>query len=222
MSVFWRERTLKSGSWAHGLSWLLAPKRLIQGWHPKIRSEPRLGGRYIQFEPVTWSGPFVFAGRPAVKALSPTPQEDEALVVGYLIERGYGPSPLHPNPSHDVMDPTWHWRGFERCLAERPLRSHLNNFMNDLAPPDRVIWIVVEGPGELLNEAMPYSGMSTLDRVIDTLDAAAPDQWVSVMCGVRFQREQCLRFTEAQILREFSGVLVQAAKIAEVVESEIP
>jgi hypothetical protein len=94
--------------------------------------------------------------------------------------------------------------------------------MNDLAPPERVIWIVIEGPGFLLNEVMPYSGMSTLDRVKDTLDAATSDQWISVMCGVRFQREQCVRFSKAQVLREFSGVLVQAARIAKVVESAIP
>jgi len=222
MSVFWRERTLKSGSWAHGLSWLLAPKRLIKGWHPKIRPEPRLGGRYVQFEPVSWSGPFDFAGRPAVKAVSQPSQQDEALVVGYLIERGFALSPSHPNPSYDVMDPTWHWRGFERCLAEPSLRNQLNDLMNDFTPPERVVWIVTEGPDALLNEAIPYSGMSTLDRVKDALDAATSDQWVSVMCGVRFQREHCLRFSEAQILREFSGVLVQAAKIAKVVEGAIP
>jgi hypothetical protein len=222
MSVFWRERTLNSGSWAHGLSWLLAPKRLITGWHPKIRPEARLGGRYVQFEPVTWSGPFFFAGRPAVKAMSQSSPEDEAIVVGFLIERGYGLSPSHPNPSHDVMDRTWHWRGFERCLTEPSLRNQLNDLMNQFAPLERVIWIVTEGPHPLVNEAIPYSGMSTLDRVKGTLDATTSDQWVSVMCGVRLQREHCLRFSEAEILREFSSVLVQAAKIAKVVESAIP
>lgn len=222
MTVFWRERTLKSGSWAHGLSWLLAPKRPIKGWHPKIRPEPRLAGRYVQFEPVNWSGPFAFAGRPAVKAVSQPEPEDELLIVGYLIERGYGLSPSHPEPSHDVMDRTWHWRGFERCLAEPPLRNQLNALMNDFAPPERVIWTVVEVPSTLLNEGIPYSGLSTLDRVKETVDAATSDQWVSVMCGVKFQREQCLRFSEPEILREFSGVLVQAAEIAKFVESVIP
>jgi hypothetical protein len=222
MSVFWRERTLKSGSWAHGLSWLIAPKRLIKDWHPKIRPDTRLGGRYVQFEPVNWSGPFDFAGRPAVKAISHPSQQDEALVVGYLIERGYELSPSHPNASHDVMDPTWHWRGLERCLAEPILRQQFNDLINDFASPDRVVWIVTEGPDALSNEAIPYSGMSTLDRMKDALDAATSDQWVSVMCGVRFEREQCLRLSEGQILSEFSGVLIQAAKIGTFVESAIP
>ena len=110
----------------------------------------------------------------------PSP-EDDALVVGFLIERGYGLSPSHPLPSHEVMDRTWHWRGFELCLAERPLGNRLNDLMNDFARPERVIWIVVEGPGTLLNEGVPYSGMSTLDRVREIVDAATSDQWVSVM-----------------------------------------
>ena len=157
-----------------------------------------------------------------MKAVSLPEPEGEFLIVGYLIERGYGLSPSHPEPSHDVMDRTWHWRGFERCLAEPPLRNHLNALMNDFAPPERVIWTIVETPSTLLNEGTPYSGLSTLDRVKETVDAATSDQWVSVMCGVKFQREQCLRFSEPEILREFSGVLVQAAEIAEFVESVIP
>jgi len=94
--------------------------------------------------------------------------------------------------------------------------------MDDFVPHERVIWIVAERPDGLLNEVIRYAGMSTLDIVKATVDAATSDQWVSVICGVRFQRERCLHFSEAQILCEFSGVLVQAAKIATVVESAIP
>jgi hypothetical protein len=153
--------------------------------------------------------------------MSQPSSEDEALVVGYLVERGYGRSPSHPDPSHDVMDQTWHWTGFERCLSEQPLRQSLDALMDDFARPERVIWVVTEGPDGLRNEAIPYSGMSALARVKNTLDAASSDQWVSVMCGVRFEREQCLRFSEAQVLHEFSELLVHAAKIANVVESAV-
>lgn len=222
MSVFWREGNLESGAWAHGLSWLLAPKRLIKGWHPKIRPESRLGGRYVQFEPVNWSGPFVFAGRPAVKAMSHMAPQEEALVVGYLVERGYALSPSHPIPNHEVMDRTWHWRGFERCLTDRRLSSHLNDLMNDLAESGRVIWTVVEGPGAVVNTDIPYSGVSTLDRVKAIVDGASANQWVSVMLGVKFTKEQCLRFSKADILQEFSGLIVQAAEITTVVENAIP
>jgi hypothetical protein len=93
--------------------------------------------------------------------------------------------------------------------------------MYGFASPDRVVWIVTEESDALLNETIPYLGLSTLDRMQDALEAATSDQWVSVMCGVRFQREQCLAFSEAQILHEFSGALVQAAKIAKFVESAI-
>jgi hypothetical protein len=195
---------------------------LIKGWHPKIRPESRLGGRYVQFEPVNWSGPFVFAGRPAVKTMSQSSSEDDALVVGYLIERGYRISPSHAVPNHDVMDRTWHWRGFELCLAERRLGAALNDLMNDLAGSERVAWIVVEGPGTLVNAGVPYTGMETLDRIKELVDRATSDQWVSVMLGVKFAREQCVRFSKAEILREFSRVLGQADKIARVVENAVP
>jgi hypothetical protein len=164
----------------------------------------------------------MFAGRPAVKALSQPSEDDEALVAGYLVERGYALSLSHPDPSHDVIDSTWHWRGFERCLSEPSLRKHLADLMNDFAPHERVIWIVTERAVGLRNELIPYDGMSTLDKVKASLDTAPSDRWVSVMCGVRFQREQCLAFSEVEILREFSRLLVQAHKIAAVVESAVP
>lgn len=222
MSVFWRDAKLESGAWAHGLSWLLAPKRLVNGWHPKIRVEHPSGRRYVQFEPANWSGPFVFAGRPAVKAMSDQALEDEALVVGYLVERGYRLAPSHLVPDHEVVDRKWHWKGFERVVTEHRLGNHVNDLMNGLAPSRRIAWTVIAGPETPASVDVPYIGTSTLESVKTIVDAAGPDQWASVMLGAKFPKEECLRFTQTEILNEFSAVILQAAEIAAVVEKAIP
>ena len=50
---------------------------------------------------------------------------DEALFVGYYVERGV---PHCPEMPAKEMRPgwTWHWYGFERCLNEPSLRGDLN------------------------------------------------------------------------------------------------
>lgn len=217
-SILWRERRLESGSWAHGLSWLLAPKRLIKGWHPKIRSERAFNGRYIQYEPVNWSGPFVFAGRPAIKAVPKRDSEAERLVVGYLVERGHSVGAAAEDDM--VMDSKWHWKGFENALRDKQLRSRLDHLVLTFDEDRRAARIVISGVRET-DVAMPYVGGSSL-RPIETIVATAdPNDVIDVMLGISFTLEECLRFSQADILNEFSPALAVAADIAALIESAV-
>jgi hypothetical protein len=217
-SILWREQRLESGSWAHGLSWLLAPKRLIKGWHPKIRAERASKRRYIQYEPVNWSGPFVFAGRPAIKAVPERDSTPERLVVGYLVERGH---PIGTTAEDDlVMDSKWHWKGFESALSDSRIRSRLDHLVLMFDGNRRMARIVISGVPET-DLAIPYVGGTSL-RAIETVVATAdPQEVISVMLGVSFTLEECLRFSQADILNEFSPALVIAADIAEMIENAV-
>lgn len=217
-SILWRERRLESGSWAHGLSWLLAPKRLIKGWHPKIRPERSFNGRYIQYEPVNWSGPFVFAGRPAIKAVPKRDSEAERLVVGYLVERGRSVAASAEDDM--VMDSKWHWKGFENALRDPQLRSRLDQLVLTFDEDRRAARIVISGVRET-DVAMPYVSGPSL-RSIETIVATAnPNDVISVMLGVTFTLDECLHFSQADILNEFSLGLVVAADIAALIERAV-
>jgi len=219
-SILWREQRLESGAWAHGLSWLLAPKRLIKGWHPKIRSERDSERRYIQYEPVNWSGPFVFAGRPAIKAIPESASNPERLVVGYLVERGRVVAVGAKD--HLAMDDKWHWKGFENALvANSQLRGRLDDLALKLDAHRRIARIVVSAVPEI-DVAMPYVGNPSLDRIETIIGAADTNQLLSVMLGVSFGLEECLRFSQADIFREFSPALGVAADIAALIESAVP
>jgi hypothetical protein len=203
-SILWREQRLESGSWAHGLSWLLAPKRLIKGWHPKIRAERASKRRYIQYEPVNWSGPFVFAGRPAIKAVPERDSTPERLVVGYLVERGH---PIGTTAEDDL-------------LSDSRIRSRLDHLVLMFDGNRRMARIVISGVPET-DLAIPYVGGSSL-RAIETVVATSdPQEVISVMLGVSFTLEECLRFSQADILNEFSPALAIAADIAEMIENAV-
>ena len=218
-SILWREQGLESGSWAHGLSWLLAPKRLIRGWHPKIRPERASERRYIQYEPVNWSGPFVFAGRPAIKAVPKTNIGAERLVVGYLVERGHSEGVATDH--NFVMDSKWHWKGLEVALRNSELRSQLDQLILKFEKHRRTARIVISGRSNA-DVAIPYVGNSSLDSIERIVARAEKNDVISVILGVSFSLEECLNFSQADILREFPPALMTAADIAAMIETAVP
>jgi hypothetical protein len=81
---------LTSGKWAHAISWLLAPKRLISGFSPKIlpttvRDRQPGVKCWIEFHPANWLPNFDDAARTAIVGLDVTYSEGGILVVGSLL-----------------------------------------------------------------------------------------------------------------------------------------
>ena len=63
--------------------------------------------------------PLFWSGKPAIRASSSIPAKagrpvtEDALYVGYYVERGR----LVDDDPNKVMDQSWHWHGFYRCLS---------------------------------------------------------------------------------------------------------
>jgi hypothetical protein len=63
----------------------------------------------------------------------------------------------------------------------------------------RFIWI--ETPANRAGQAYSYEGSSTLASVKVYVDSLPPNQWVDVVLGVRYSREECLGLQEGIVER---------------------
>src|SRR5687767_3934191 len=103
------------GAWAPDLKTAIDSKqRFLVGWRPRSRIWRGTWVQWVHFEPDDWSGPFFWSGKPALIASQPKasrlgpPIGEEALFVGYYIERGHERRPDMPAAQ---MDGGWHWHG---------------------------------------------------------------------------------------------------------------
>ena len=221
MKVFDGAGPFSLGRWASGVKRDLMPMRLIPGppaWNAKCRIRRGTGRQWVQYEPDGWSGPFFWSGKPACIGL------DHVLLVGYFVERGVA---SHSEPSR-VMDSQWHWKGFERCLAEPQLRNELNALVLDLPETRRTLWLEGSGlddavgrPVPRFEHALPYVGMATLDEAMSIVDASHPDQWINAMVACRFPKDECLT-RQGEVVKEFRNPIIRANEIKSLVVEAMP
>lgn len=152
---------------------------------------------------------------------------EDALFVGYYVERGI---PHCADMPAKEMPPgsSWHWFGFQRCLAEDGLREDLNALMLDLPKERRVVWIdcsETEEPGEPLApplvKILPYEGLTTLVETKAIVDTIPRFQWINLMLGLRFTLNECLT-EQHDLLDRFRMPVVRANEIRQLVEDARP
>lgn len=221
------------GGWASELrKAILSGQRFIPDWSPKYRIWRYSGHQWIQYEPDGLpNAPFFWSGKPAIRASRPKSsrqgqvQVDEALFVGYYVERGV---PHCPEMQAKEMGPGWHWYGFERCLNEPSLRDDLNALMLNLPVGRRIVWLdcsEAEQPGvpvaPPLVRVLPYEGLATLDEAKSIIDRVPDFQWINVMLGVRYAMDECLT-EQRQLVDNFRNPIVRANEIRQLVEDALP
>ncbi len=212
MSLFPSDDRFGKGSWAHGLSWLLAPKRFIREWHPRIRVDDETGQKWIQYEPLNWSEAFLASGRPVLRCDPAADVDDQALFVGYCVERWFPPTRAMSNVKA-------HWAGLERCLATPRLQTGLNALMDGFAAERRVIWILEESP--LRGTRIRYCGDASLNELGGALRNAGQQQRISVMLAEMYAKRECLRLGQGDIVKHFGAAIRTSAEIMRLIESAV-
>jgi hypothetical protein len=221
------------GEWAAGLrKAILARQRFIPDWGPRYRIWRYSGHQWLQYEPDAFpKAPFFWSGKPAIRATRPKSSRhgqvnvDEALFVGYYVERGI---PHCPEMPAKEMQSGWHWYGFERCFTVPLLRDDLNALMLNLPAGRRSVWIdcsETEGPGAALApplvQVLPYEGLTTLAEVKAIADGVPDFQWVNVFLGVRYTMGECLA-EQGNLVDHFRNPIVRANEIRQLVEDARP
>jgi hypothetical protein len=152
---------------------------------------------------------------------------DEALFVGYYVERGVPHRPEMPAKEMHAGSP-WHWYGFERCLSEPVLRDALNALMLNLPMDRRVVWIDCSETDQAgapvappLVRVLPYEGLTTLTETKTTVDGIPVFQWINVMLGVRYTIDECLT-EQRDLVDRFRNPIVRANEIRQLVEDARP
>jgi hypothetical protein len=102
---------------------------------------------------------------------------DEALFVGYYVERGL----LAHQDRDKVMKEGWHWHGLLRCLTEPSPAATLNGFMLGLPSSRATVWLEgekVEQPDgttiPAYSHVLPYVGPTTLSDVLEIIGEFPP------------------------------------------------
>jgi hypothetical protein len=190
------------GTWAAALRPKLLPRRLVPDWHPETQMRRASTHRWIQYEPDRTPGPFFWLGKPAVTS------SDNALFVGYYVERGLDPKrPLsHSKPGAEKIDDTWHWKGFAKCLEHSALRSKLNDLILTLSEKSRVIWIysgsfpAMRGSvDEWLRAYTSENQLKEAKEHIERIDRNSPDNWINAVIGAEFTRIDCVERQDGMI-----------------------
>jgi hypothetical protein len=225
MATVFIASTFAAGGKAPELRKRMVSRRFIPKWQPTSRIWRGTYEQWIQFEPEGWSGPFFWSGKPAILATRPrqvaTISSDQALFVGYYVERG---TPTNTLPEARI-DENWHWHGFYRCLLDPVLRDALDGLMLNLPENRRTVWLdgsaTDTGGGKVLppfDHVLPYLGPATLDQAKALIDTIQPEQWINVMLGNRFPKSECLSRAEEQLVGEFRTPIIRAAEIHDVVQ----
>jgi len=204
---------------------------LVPGWRPKSRIWRGTFVQWVQFEPEGSSGPLFWRGKPAIRASRSKDSRsglvtvEEALFVGYYVERGL---PTHPSIPEAVMDPGWEWYGFKRCLSEPDFRKELDALMMNLPAGRRTFWIDCSESERADGHVLPpvswivrYAGASTLADAALIINGIAPTQWVNVMLGSRFTKDECLE-RQHDVVTDFRNPIVRANEIRGLIENAKP
>lgn len=217
MALFHYDARFAAGAWTHGVSWLLAPKRLVAGWHPRIRTRSAGQDRWIDYEPLDWSGSFFARGKPALRVVPASAEAPESLLVGYCVERDLAPPRVSPDHAVDSVEMNSHWEAFERCLGEQAGRRNLDALMREYPPRRAYAWIFSDR-AECTHLYLPYEGCATLHAVRAAMPLALPAaQLQGVMLASRFTAEECAALMPKDVLREFGPAITNAARIGDLI-----
>ncbi|MGA2160227.1 MAG: hypothetical protein ABSG90_13565 [Dehalococcoidia bacterium] len=203
MKIF-SESGFDSGKWAGNLAVALRQTSIIDGLVPRGRVWRPNWNQLIQFEPIGISGPFFWYGKPAILA------DDGWLYVGYYIERGLR---THDSSLDYVLAENWHWYGFMECLENPESRLTLASLILNLPSERRCLWIRVF-QGNKVKERNPFEfkDENTLMKAHKRFLSVPPDEWIDVVLGVRFSKEECLNH-QKKIVSELKAPIIRADEI---------
>lgn len=204
MSLF-SEKGFNEGRWAGQLAQLLRKGAIIRELIPKARVWRATWKQWIQFEEPGLSGPVFWLGKPGIVS------NEEALYVGYYVERGLLRGERIPDPQ--VVTPQWHWHGFTKCLDNENLRCDLNSLLQGLPRQRSGIWIRTDQNDRWLK----YDGESTLLEAKTQFMGLQSDIWIDVILGVSFRKPECLDLQTA-IVSELSTPIIRAYEISSLVK----
>jgi hypothetical protein len=159
---------------------------------------------WVQFEPVGYTGPAFWFGKPAILA------RDDVLYAGYYVERGYAAADKKPEY---VMTPEWHWHLFLATLANTEQRRRLSELMKNLPESRRCIWFLC---GQEPSKCISYQDATSLDEMQSHISACDPNDWIDLILGVSFSADDCLTLQE-RILDELRAPLIRALEIEELI-----
>ena len=203
------------GSWVSGLSKLLRQRPILNDkqlvsreWRGTLtQGLPAL--HWIQFEPPGYKLPAFWMGKPAILAW------DDMLYVGYYVERGYEPRAkpeyLRTHPEY-IMDAGWHWHAFRNVLRDKTRRDQLHCLMENLPASRRCVSLCAPRP----SNRIAYKGRSSLLAMESAIKGCNPNEWIDLILGVSFTRDDCLTLQSA-IIDELRAPLIRAMEIHELV-----
>lgn len=193
------ESGFDSGKWAGALAKLLRRTVIVPEYTPKARVWRATWKQWIQFEAARFYGPAFWLGKPAVLS------EDGMLYCGYYVERGLQEHQSHPEY---LIRAEWHWHGWCKCMVDAKRRTVLHSLMKDLPEDARRIWI----RGDNSTISLEYKDEETFSDVIRSVRQIPADEWIDVIMGVCFTKEQCMALQEG-IVSELSLPIIRAHEI---------
>lgn len=203
MKIF-SESGFDSGKWAGNLAGALRQTSIIEDLVPKGRVWRPTWNQWIQFEPIGIPGPFFWYGKPAILA------DNGWLYVGYYIERGLS---NHDSSLDYVLTEKWHWQGFVKCLENREDRSTLSSLILNLSNGRRCVWIrLSQGNRVMESNSFEFKDENTLMVAHKRFPSVPPDEWIEVLLGVRFSKEECLNL-QKKIVSELKTPIIRADEI---------
>jgi hypothetical protein len=206
------------GSWVSGLAKLLRERPILTNkqlvsreWRGTLsQGLPAL--HWIQFEPPGYKLPAFWMGKPAIVAW------DDVLYVGYYVERGYEaqvrPEYLRTHPEY-IIDDAWHWHSFRSVLNDKNRRDQLHSLMENLPASRRCLTVYARRP----SNPIPYTDRSSLAEMESAIAACDPNEWIDLILGASFTRDECLRL-QTNIVDELRAPLIRAMEIDELVLGE--
>ena len=218
--LFADEAGFTSGTWTHGVSWVMAPKRFIKEWCPKIRVDSFSGERWVQYQPVDGAGAFFSHGKPCIRVVRDSTSRDARMMVGYHVERGYQDGSAERLPE-TVASSSWHWTGFVRCLRDPLRREALNEAVRELSRDQLTIWNRNVQGGQR-SEAMSRYDNSGLDNLLTELDGRGDSEWLEVILGRSFTVAECRNMSNADLAARFGELVQRTMKIVAVVQAAVP
>jgi hypothetical protein len=208
MQVFRNHDGFLTGAWAHGLSWVLAPKRHVPGWHPRIQSGALAGHnqRWIQYEPLIWPEDFASSGRPILRA-GATIRGEQALFVGYSVQSVQRRSRV---PSH--------WRTLEVQLQDEPFVELFEQLLAKTPNGRRAVWMFGGLKDQLLLQ-LPDTGPSQLYAIRTHLTEWGQESSGTALIGSMYPESTCRAMTNQDAIRDFGADIVRAVELLKLIDT---
>ena len=206
MSLF-AKHGFNQGSWAGGLRSVLRERRVLTDKQAVTRLWRPTWTHWIQFEPIGYTGPAFWFGKPAIIA------REEVLYAGYYVERGYA---VHENSEY-VMDSGWHWRLLLTTLANTVQRRRMSELMENLPESRRCIWLLC---GQEPSKRIAYQDATSLDEMQSVISACDSNDWIDLILGVSFTVDDCLALQEG-VVDELRAPLIRALEIEALISSSL-